>query len=69
MPALVNTIMKSIPILVDVGVVFSFCLIFFATVGTQLLGGHLYGRCTAFNEFGNATIALGDDQVEIICFE
>jgi len=34
MPALVNTIMKSIPILVDVGVVFSFCLIFFATVGT-----------------------------------
>ena len=41
MPSLVKTIIKSIPVLVDVLVLFGFCLIFFGTVGTQLLGGHL----------------------------
>ena len=34
MPSLVKTIMKSIPVLMDVGVLFGFMLIFFGTVGT-----------------------------------
>ena len=34
MPKLVKTIMKSIPVLMDVGVLFGFMLVFFGTVGT-----------------------------------
>ena len=34
MPSLVRTIMKSIPVLMDVAVLFGFMLVFFGTVGT-----------------------------------
>lgn len=37
--------MKSIPVMVDVALLFGFMLIMFGTIGTQLLGGHLEKRC------------------------
>jgi len=67
MPSLVSTILKSLPIMFDVMVLFFFMLIMFGTIATQLLGGHLENRCTAtingknYKDFGR------DLSYEIIC--
>lgn len=46
MPSLVATIMKSLPIMFDVMVLFLFMMVMFGTIATQLLGGALEKRCT-----------------------
>ena len=45
MPSLVATIMTSLPILLDVTILFMFALVMLGTIATQLLGGHLEKRC------------------------
>jgi len=52
MSGLVSTILNSLPIMFDIGVLFGFLLIMFGTIATQLLGGHLENRCYAYNHLG-----------------
>jgi len=52
MPSLVATIMTSLPILLDVTILFMFALVMLGTIATQLLGGHLEKRCIYTNSDG-----------------
>lgn len=62
MSSLVVTILNSMPVMMEVMVLFAFMLIMFGTIGTQLLGGRLLKRCTAIDPItGNKTVNLGDD--------
>lgn len=45
MSGLVQTILNSVPILVDIMILFMFMLIMFGTIATQLFGGKLLKRC------------------------
>jgi hypothetical protein len=49
MSSLVSTILNSLPIMVDIMILFGFMLVMFGTIATQLLGGHLEKRCFAPN--------------------
>ena len=66
MSSLVSTILNSLPIMMNVMVLFFFMLVMFGTIATQLLGGHLQNRCTEMLN-GEPSIQLGYDEVEIIC--
>jgi hypothetical protein len=56
MPSLVSTIMTSLPILLDVTILFMFALVMLGTIATQLLGGHLEKRCIYYNSEGAAFV-------------
>jgi hypothetical protein len=66
MPSLVATIMKSLPIMFDVMVLFLFMMVMFGTIATQLLGGALEKRCTQTLN-GVKTIELGPELETIMC--
>lgn len=68
MSQLVSTILNSLPIMVDVMVLFMFMLIMFGTIATQLLGGHLEKRCVFTNDEGEKfTSFIQDEESEFIC--
>lgn len=55
MSGLVQTILNSVPILVDIMILFSFMLIMFGTIATQLFGGKLSHRCAKLVPGTNGT--------------
>lgn len=61
--------MKSIPVMVDVALLFGFMLIMFGTIGTQLLGGHLEKRCVYTDEFGEKFLSFveGEEGSDYTC--
>ena len=67
MSSLVSTILNSLPIMVDIMILFSFMLVMFGTIATQLMGGHLEKRCFAPNEENVLSEKLGDDGMEYYC--
>ena len=71
MPSLVSTIMKSLPIMFDVMVLFLFMMVMFGTIATQLLGGSLEKRCTQIllNPLNETiqSIELGPEFEELMC--
>lgn len=67
MSGLVSTILNSLPIMFDIGVLFGFLLIMFGTIGTQLLGGHLENRCFAINHKGELSNELGRTKLMVFC--
>ena len=67
MSGLVSTILNSLPIMFDIGVLFGFLLIMFGTIATQLLGGHLENRCYADNHLGVRSNKLGKSKIMIFC--
>jgi len=64
----VLTILSSLPVMLDVTVLFMFMLIVFGTIGTQLLSGHLEKRCIYTDKFGEkfTSFILGEES-EFIC--
>lgn len=67
MSGLVSTILNSLPIMFDIGVLFGFLLIMFGTIATQLLGGHLENRCYAYNHLGKLSNQLGRQKIMVFC--
>jgi hypothetical protein len=67
MSGLVSTILNSLPIMFDIGVLFGFLLIMFGTIATQLLGGHLENRCYAYNHLGKLSNKLGKSKSMVFC--
>jgi hypothetical protein len=67
MPKLVSTILDSIPVMIDVMVLFMFFILLMAVVSVQLLGGSLQNRCSGVDSNGNSWFKLGEDQKEYIC--
>jgi len=67
MPKLVSTILDSIPVMIDVMVLFMFFILLMAVVSVQLLGGSLQNRCTGVDANGKTWFKLGEDQKEYIC--
>lgn len=68
MSQLVLTILSSLPVMLDVTVLFLFMLIVFGTIGTQLLAGHLEKRCIYTDEYGEKyTSFLVGEESEFIC--
>ena len=65
MPSLVATIIKSLPVMFDVMVLFLFMVVMMGTVGTQLLGGHLLKRCAISDPLTNATLFDSDNNLKI----
>jgi hypothetical protein len=54
MPKLVSTILDSIPVMVDVMVLFMFFILLMAVISTQVMGGMLQDRCTGIDKNGNS---------------
>jgi len=67
MSSLVSTILNSLPIMVDIMILFCFMLVMFGTIATQLLGGHLEKRCFAPNEEQVLSEKLGPEGKEYFC--
>ena len=61
MPKLVSTILDSIPVMIDVMVLFIFFILLMAVIATQLLGGSLQNRCTGTDSNGNKYYKLGSE--------
>ena len=69
MPKLVRTILDSIPVMLEVMLLFIFSLIIFGTITTQILGGDLQNRCTAYNNDTMPYTHFGYSQKEFICLD
>jgi hypothetical protein len=67
MSSLVSTILNSLPIMVDIMILFCFMLVMFGTIATQLLGGHLEKRCFAPNDEQVLSEKLGPEGKEYFC--
>ena len=61
MPKLVSTILDSIPVMIDVMVLFIFFILLMAVIATQLLGGSLQNRCKGTDSNGNEYYKLGSE--------
>ena len=59
MPKLVSTILDSIPVMVDVMVLFMFFILLMAVISTQVMGGMLQNRCSGVDDNGNSYYLLG----------
>jgi hypothetical protein len=61
--------MKSIPVMIDVALLFGFMLIMFGTIGCQLLGGHLEKRCVYTDDFGEkfTSFIKGEEGADYTC--
>ena len=68
MSQLVLTILSSLPVMLDVTVLFMFMLVVLGTIGTQLLSGHLEKRCVYTDEYGEKFVSfLQGEESEFIC--
>lgn len=67
MSSLVATILNSVPVLIDIMILFGFMLVMFGTIATQLFGGKLSNRCFTKGPKGFLTVDLMGTGREFFC--
>ena len=68
MPKLVATIIDSLPVMVDVMLLFLFALVVFGTIATQIIGGDLKNSCVGRIN-GKKVYLLGEKKERFLCLE
>ena len=68
MPKLVRTIIDSLPVMVDVMLLFLFAIVVFGTIATQLIGGDLKNSCVELVD-GKYNYLLGEEKERFLCME
>jgi hypothetical protein len=68
MPKLVATIIDSLPVMVDVLLLFLFAVVVFGTIATQTIGGDLKNSCVGRID-GKKVHLLGELEERFLCLE